>query len=151
MSRTIRGLLCLFLVAVLARCDSSSREPAPSPPPRKPAKPRAQTGALEKVGKATVFIQAWYRPVGEPGAGQPLSSGSGFVVRSDGVILTGARVVASVLETGASARDRKVYVLQRVTVRFGGGTKDGRVVPAQVLCTRPDADLALLRVPAAEP
>jgi S1-C subfamily serine protease len=67
-------------------------------------------------------------------AGQELQ-GSGFVISRDGEIVTNAHVVADV-QRGALHRARGVYV------QFA----DGNEVPARIVGTDPNADVALLRI-----
>ncbi len=93
----------------------------PSPPPPEDSLPRLQDAfeaLVEKVGPAVVAIQTDRRPSpGERPAGSPLAwvtSGSGVVIRSDGMILTsqhvieGALAIHVTLHDGRSCRARRV-------------------------------------------
>lgn len=122
---------------------------------RRPSLPVDVQGRLHA---ATVYIESSYRPLDEARVeGGAKMGGSGFFIADEGLVLTNAHCVASVLEydvrRGEVARnetrpqDREVFVLDNVVVRTHSGKPQSQVYPAQVLCTRPmPADLALLRI-----
>ena len=113
--------LALSLVAVL---DGSGGEGATAPlaTSGRPLAPTQSGRVYDAAGPAVVSVQ-----VGS-------ASGTGFVVRSDGTIVTNAHVVG-----GA----------ETAQVRFGDS---GRMVEAEVLGSDPSSDLAALRVdPGAAP
>ncbi|XP_040849586.1 serine protease HTRA2, mitochondrial isoform X3 [Ochotona curzoniae] len=100
----------------------------PAPPP---TSPRSQynfiADVVEKTAPAVVYIEILDR---HPFSGRevPISNGSGFVVASDGLIVTNAHVVA----------DRR-----RVRVRLPSGD----TYEAMVTAVDPVADIATLRIP----
>uniref|UniRef100_A0A8C2LDS0 Serine protease HTRA2, mitochondrial n=1 Tax=Cricetulus griseus TaxID=10029 RepID=A0A8C2LDS0_CRIGR len=104
----------------------------PAPPP---SSPRSQynfiADVVEKTAPAVVYIEILDR---HPFSGRevPISNGSGFVVASDGLIVTNAHVVA----------DRR-----RVRVRLPSGDTYEAVVTA----VDPVADIATLRIQTKEP
>ncbi|XP_004590756.2 serine protease HTRA2, mitochondrial [Ochotona princeps] len=104
----------------------------PAPPP---TSPRSQynfiADVVEKTAPAVVYIEILDR---HPFSGRevPISNGSGFVVESDGLIVTNAHVVA----------DRR-----RVRVRLPSGD----TYEAMVTAVDPVADIATLRIPTKEP
>ncbi|KAM4867398.1 serine protease HTRA2, mitochondrial isoform 1-T1 [Thomomys bottae] len=104
----------------------------PAPPP---TSPRSQynfiADVVEKTAPAVVYIEILDR---HPFSGRevPISNGSGFVVASDGLIVTNAHVVA----------DRR-----RVRVRLPSGD----TYEAMVTAVDPVADIATLRIPTKEP
>uniref|UniRef100_A0A8C5LGF7 Serine protease HTRA2, mitochondrial n=2 Tax=Jaculus jaculus TaxID=51337 RepID=A0A8C5LGF7_JACJA len=104
----------------------------PAPPP---TSPRSQynfiADVVEKTAPAVVYIEILDR---HPFSGRevPISNGSGFVVASDGLIVTNAHVVA----------DRR-----RVRVRLPSGDTYEAVVTA----VDPVADIATLRIQTKEP
>ncbi|GFO40960.1 serine protease htra2, mitochondrial [Plakobranchus ocellatus] len=83
---------------------------------------------VEKAGPAVVFLEIKGR---HPITGRPvtLSNGSGFIVRSNGIILTNAHVVAN---------------KSSVSVKL----QDGRVLEGQVTAVDPISDLAAVKIPA---
>ncbi|GAB1290964.1 Serine protease HTRA2, mitochondrial [Apodemus speciosus] len=104
----------------------------PAPPP---TSPRSQynfiADVVEKTAPAVVYIEILDR---HPFSGRevPISNGSGFVVASDGLIVTNAHVVA----------DRR-----RVRVRLPSGD----TYEAMVTAVDPVADIATLRIQTKEP
>ncbi|GFS18273.1 serine protease HTRA2, mitochondrial [Elysia marginata] len=82
---------------------------------------------VEKAGPAVVFLEIKGR---HPLTGRPvtLSNGSGFIVRSNGIILTNAHVVAN---------------KSSVSVKL----QDGRVFEGQVTAVDPISDLAAVKIP----
>jgi putative serine protease PepD len=124
------------VLTLAATSDTRSAATAPTPEPRliadSPAAPvpqrAADTGATDpkavyEGAKASV---AEIRAQTSEGEG----TGTGFVVSSDGLIVTNAHVVGDAAQ---------------VAVRLG---TDEQVLPAQVLGTAPGKDLAVLRVEA---
>ncbi|KAH9488661.1 Serine protease htra2, mitochondrial [Bulinus truncatus] len=83
---------------------------------------------VQKAGPAVVFLEIKGR---HPFTGRPvtLSNGSGFIVRSNGIILTNAHVVAN---------------KSTVSVKL----QDGRVMEGQVTAVDPISDLATVKIPA---
>ncbi|CAL1537597.1 unnamed protein product [Lymnaea stagnalis] len=83
---------------------------------------------VEKAGPAVVFLEIKGR---HPITGRPvtLSNGSGFIVRSNGIILTNAHVVAN---------------KSTVSVKL----QDGRVMEGQVTAVDPISDLATVKIAA---
>ncbi|XP_059163373.1 serine protease HTRA2, mitochondrial-like [Physella acuta] len=83
---------------------------------------------VQKAGPAVVFLEIKGR---HPLTGRPvtLSNGSGFIVRSNGIILTNAHVVAT---------------KSTVSVKL----QDGRVMEGQVTAVDPISDLATVKIPA---
>jgi hypothetical protein len=123
--------------------------------------PELPPAVRQRLLKTTVWIQAKYRPL--PGKADPSSEtlitewGSGFVIDSDGLILTHADVVASVkvfdATTGKEAKsktpamNRLVYVLHELYVHSMWGGEEGVYQhPAKVLCTRDDPKISLVRI-----
>ena len=118
--------------------------------------------ALRTVTRATVLIVATYKACDPAGPNDQLgTSGSGFIVADEGLIVTNAHVVDaySVLDVSTGKRatsesdpaNRKLYHLHSVTVRTHSGQPESRVYPGQVLCTHAlPTDLALLRIRANE-
>jgi S1-C subfamily serine protease len=84
---------------------------------------------VELVTPAVVTVSSQTRSLGVFGEQTQRGAGTGFVVRSDGVILTNDHVVDGAAD---------------LTVTL----PDGRSVAAQVLATDPEHDLAVLRVDA---
>ena len=70
---------------------------------------------------------------GGGGAGRPLATGSGVVVRADGLVLTNAHVVAAARSAGGEGRLRV-------------NLPDGRVLGGKVLRLDRGSDLALVQV-----
>jgi len=124
----IMGAVSVAIVAgVLAASGVFDRDDAtaesPSPPSSgasSAAAPTSVAGIYERVSPGVVFIAAT--------SAQGQGSGSGFVVGTDGTIVTNDHVV-----DGA----------ERVTVRF---TEKGDPLPAEVVGTDPSTDIALLDV-----
>ncbi|KAK7010302.1 serine protease HTRA2 mitochondrial [Biomphalaria glabrata] len=83
---------------------------------------------VQKAGPAVVFLEIKGR---HPFTGRPvtLSNGSGFIVRSNGIILTNAHVVAN---------------KSTVSVKL----QDGRVMEGQVTAVDPISDLATVKITA---
>lgn len=111
---------------------------APASAPLKPGN-NFVADAVARVGPAVVRIDTKREVVnplsifgGAPPVQQQQGQGSGFITRSDGVLLTNAHVVE-----GSS----------RVSVRL----VDGRSMEGSVVGTDPVTDLAVVRVAAAEP
>jgi S1-C subfamily serine protease len=134
-------MLAVVLAAVtLAACGSSG--------PTRTATGAGAAGASPVAGAQGFDFGAVYRrdnpgvvtiiSVFAPGiglnAGQELQ-GSGFVISRDGEIVTNAHVVTDV-QQGRLHRARGVYV------QFA----DGNEVPARIVGTDPNADVALLRI-----
>ncbi|XP_078741039.1 serine protease HTRA2, mitochondrial [Lampetra fluviatilis] len=103
-----------------------------APPPREPGSPRANfnfiADVVEKAAPAVVYIEIVGR---QPFTGQQtaVSSGSGFIVSPDGLVVTNAHVVA------AGRRSS-------IRVRLHGGEE----LRAAVLAMDEHTDVALLRV-----
>jgi putative serine protease PepD len=116
----------LFASSLLGGSDNSSKNSAQTPnalpavgaKPLKPRKGQTVAGAIyEAASPAVVSVRT---------SG---GSGTGFLVGSDGTIVTNDHVVTS---------------NQRVIVRFG---RDGGQIDADVLGTDPSSDLAVLSIP----
>ena len=139
-----RGLAVACL-GLLAGCQASLRQAPESKPPAisdAPAPAPVKSGknfvadAVSKVGPAVVRIDTKrdvVNPLGIFGGGPPVQQqagqGSGFITRSDGVLLTNAHVVE-----GAGT----------VTVTL----PDGRSFPGKVLGADPLTDVAVVKVAA---
>ncbi len=139
-----RGLAVACL-GLLAGCQASLRQAPESKPPQisdSPTPAPVKTGknfvadAVSKVGPAVVRIDTKrdvVNPLGIFGGGPPVQQqagqGSGFITRSDGVLLTNAHVVE-----GAGT----------VTVTL----PDGRSFPGKVLGADPLTDVAVVKVAA---
>jgi S1-C subfamily serine protease len=97
-----------------------------------PAQETLPLETVQTLKKATVFIKV---PLGSK-----LASGSGWVMKVEGdtaYLVTNHHVIAD-------APKRSVY--PEVTVVFQSGTKEEQVVPAEVLASQRESDLAVLRV-----
>ncbi|XP_043826123.1 serine protease HTRA2, mitochondrial [Dromiciops gliroides] len=104
----------------------------PAPPPSSPRRLyNFIADVVEKTAPAVVYIEILGR---HPFSGRevPISNGSGFIVASDGLIVTNAHVVA----------DRR-----RVRVRL----PSGETYEATVTAVDPVADIATLRIPTKDP
>lgn len=139
---------CLVSLSAMARAEEpltatsqpvltveipATSQPMEALPPPDPLH-RLQDGIealVEKVGPAVVAIQTDRRPSpGEPSSGDPLdwvTSGSGVVIRSDGMILTSQHVIE-----GALAIHVTLF--------------DGRSCRARRVAADPRADLAALQI-----
>ncbi|MCX7803826.1 MAG: trypsin-like peptidase domain-containing protein [Planctomycetota bacterium] len=110
-----------------------------------------QPGALDpatlsRLREATVFVQT--RGVSYVAEGDAIeSSGSGFLVTSDGRILTNWHVVAPGRQMGEI---RLPYRPERIEAVLMSGTPRQKVFPARLLAGNPDADLALLKIEAGD-
>jgi putative serine protease PepD len=122
----IGAAAALFASGLIGGGDNPSQTAEKSPnalpsvgsKPLKPRKGQTRAGAIyEAASPAVVSIRA--------GNG----SGTGFLVDSDGTIVTNDHVVESA---------------QRVIVRFG---RDGRSIDADVLGTDPSSDMAVVSIP----
>ncbi|XP_048208765.1 serine protease HTRA2, mitochondrial [Perognathus longimembris pacificus] len=126
------GGAVLLLLAGGGRGPPSVLAAVPAP---QPTSPRSQynfiADVVEKTAPAVVYIEILDR---HPFSGRevPISNGSGFVVASDGLIVTNAHVVA----------DRR-----RVRVRLPSGD----TYEATVTAVDPVADIATLRIQTKEP
>jgi len=123
----IMGAVSVAIVAGLLvasgafdRGDASAQSSAAGSTSAAPAAPTSVAGIYRRVSPGVVFIAAT--------SAQGQGSGSGFVVGTDGSIVTNDHVVE-----GAT----------RVAVRF---TENGDPVPARVVGTDPSTDIALLDV-----
>jgi 2-alkenal reductase len=156
MTRTTTALACVLCVLALGACgrDSSSGDDA-----SQPAGITGETGETRTVERSTrVEVvkesggaegfdpEGIYRreapgvvtiiSAGLPGgAGEGAGQGSGFVINSDGEVVTNAHVVTS----GEGPAIRKA---QNVYVRF----QDGNQVPARIVGFDPFSDVALLKI-----
>ncbi len=112
---------------------------APSPDPLGPAQPvsdaalldaysRAVIGAVDLVGPAVVSIEVNGRAARDSAPGAP-SSGSGFLIAPDGIVVTNSHVVEG-------AKDLRVTL------------GDGRLFRADVVGDDPATDLAVVRIDA---
>jgi serine protease Do len=141
--RTVPVALAVALALTLTACAvpaaTTTAEPRSSPAPSQAARSTSDTSynpgadpvvqVVEAVTPAVVTVTSQKRSLGVFGEQTQRGVGTGFVVRSDGVILTNNHVVE-----GASD----------LTVTF----PDGRSVDARVLATDPQHDLAVLGVDA---
>ena len=125
------------------------------------ASARAEDGlpqeVLERVTRATVLVEVWYRPVGETGPVVGPNVGTGFVVSEDGLVITNHHCVDALwaydppagndLDEAERAAIRKLLVVSTIKVRLHSGKDGTRQFDAQLLATD-DAprDLALLRI-----
>jgi putative serine protease PepD len=123
----IMGAVSVAIVAaVLAasgtfdRDDATAQSQPPASTPGSAAAPTGVAGIYERVSPGVVYIAA--------ASARGQGSGSGFVVGTDGTIVTNDHVVE-----GA----------ERVSVRF---TENGDPLPAEVVGTDPSTDIALLDV-----
>ena len=123
----IMGAVSVAVVAaVLAaggtfdRDEATAQSPASTPSSAAPSAPTSVAGIYERVSPGVVYIAAT--------TAQGQGSGSGFVVGTDGTIVTNDHVVE-----GA----------ERVSVRF---TENGDPLTAKVVGTDPSTDIALLDV-----
>ncbi len=123
----IMGAVSVAIVATMlvasGAFDRDAASAQPSPAAASSASAAATTsvaGIYERISPGVVFIAAT--------SAQGQGSGSGFVVGTDGSIVTNDHVVE-----GA----------ERVTVRF---TENGDPLPAEVIGTDPSTDIALLDV-----
>jgi S1-C subfamily serine protease len=148
----VRGLrpfwVCLATASLLTGCGGEARLPLLNPPPEKtkisdaaPSPPSLPDGrsvivdAVEKVGPAVVRIDTVKRvvnPLGGilgqgPAIQQQQGQGSGFITRSDGVLLTNAHVVEGASEVGVTL-------------------PDGRSLRGKVLGADPLTDVAVVKV-----
>ena len=147
MKRRIPLLALLLCLALLAGCgagddDGSSATPASPDVTETPAAPEAQpqvaietsspgfnaSRVFEEAAPGVVTIRSVF---GSAGAAE----GSGFVLNSDGEIVTNAHVV-----TDESTGDREPA--EQVYVEF----PDRNVVPAEIVGFDPFVDVALLRI-----
>ena len=110
------ALIALALGAVALLDDDEAGGSLPGAADSRPTPATAVGRVYESAGPGVVSVQAGP------------ASGTGFVVRSDGTIVTNAHVVGDA---------------QTATVRFNDS---GRLVQAEVLGTDPSSDLAALRV-----
>jgi S1-C subfamily serine protease len=136
-----RFLLAALAATVLTACAvrTTTTEPTTSPATAETTEPSPATSyranadpvvqVVEDVTPAVVTVTSQTRSLGVFGEQTQRGVGTGFVVRSDGLILTNDHVV-----DGAGDP----------TVTF----PDGRSVDAEVLATDPEHDLAVLRVDA---
>ncbi|HUG68933.1 MAG TPA: trypsin-like peptidase domain-containing protein [Pirellulaceae bacterium] len=111
-----------------------------------------------RLHEATVMVETYYRRIDQtPEKRVGPFTGSGLVIAAEGLILTNAHCVASVLQLDvrsgneatdtARPEDRVVLVLDSVSVRLRSGKRETQVFSAQVLANRPlPVDLALLRI-----
>ena len=139
---------CLAASALLTGCDGARRLPLLNPPAEKtrvsdaaPPPPSLPDGrsvivdAVEKVGPAVVRIDTVKQvvnPLGGilgrgPAIQQQQGQGSGFITRSDGVLLTNAHVVEGANEVGVTL-------------------PDGRSLRGKVLGADPLTDVAVVKV-----
>jgi len=98
----------------------------------------------DRLSKATVYIKAkrHYKGTALP------SSGSGFFVHPDGLVLTNWHVVADRLQAKIHGDWRKVATeMKSLTIVVGSGTSRQREVAARVVAHDPEKDLAVLEVP----
>jgi putative serine protease PepD len=114
---TLAAALAALVLSGVALLDRGDEQAASLPPAAGGTPAPTQIGRVyESAGPGVVSVQ-----VGS-------ASGTGFVVRADGMIVTNAHVVGDA---------------QTARVRFG---ESGRQVDAEVLGTDPSSDLAVLRV-----
>ncbi len=117
--------LMLVLVAVVGiGSGGCARSPATNPGI---ALGDAFARAAEEVRPSVVYLEALRAPSG-PGENGGPATGSGFVVRPGGIVLTNNHVV-----DGAQAVSARLF--------------DGRVVPVKILGKDPGTDLAVLQLP----
>jgi len=147
--RRVALISTLLGASLLAACNSNlpglpgGRGGDPTRVSDAPAAPPLQPGtsfivnAVDKVGPAVVRIDTVRRVVnplgglfgGGPSVQQQQGQGSGFITRSDGVILTNAHVVEGANEVGVTL-------------------PDGRSFSGKVLGTDPITDVAVVKVAA---
>jgi S1-C subfamily serine protease len=101
---------------------SPPRDPAAGDDTLLDAYSQAVTNAADRAAQAVVHLQ-----VGNPKSGRPAGSGSGFVISSDGVVLTNAHVVRN---------------SPTVRATFADGTE----TEAKLLGADPATDTAVLRI-----
>lgn len=132
-SSSLQRLTNLFPVVNAAEPIDSNEFP---PPPNKPMSRRAQfnfiADLVEETAPGLVYIEIKDTGVRDYFTGQPVTSsnGSGFIVGSDGLILTNAHVVIN---------KPRANILVRL--------QDGRVFAGRVEDVDVKSDLATLRIP----
>jgi S1-C subfamily serine protease len=101
---------------------------------------RLYAQVYDTVAPSVVAINLSVRPVGEQ-LYTTISSGSGFVLDTQGHIVTNAHVIRLTDEMGASLQTDE-ELESRVEVRM----YDGTIAAAEIIGTDEDSDLAVLRV-----
>ncbi len=105
-----------------------------------------ELGTLSRLREATVFVQI--KGVSYVDDGDAIeSSGSGFLVTSDGRILTNWHVVSPGRQMGEI---RLPYRPARIEAVLRSGTPRQKAYQARLLASNPDADLALLKIEAGD-
>ena len=123
----MRPLLRLLVPIVLVACQGEGGHAQPParqgavPPPVPAARRTAITDAVERVSPAVVTVQTeavehtaadpfqWFFGGDQNGDRSVAGLGSGFVVRSDGVIVTNAHVVSGASRVSVALRDGTSY------------------------------------------
>jgi S1-C subfamily serine protease len=99
---------------------------------------------LEQIIRSTVFVRAnrVYRGNYFP------STGTGFVIHSEGYILTNHHVVADEIEAMVYGQQQTIKAkIIELNVVFDSGSLAERVLPAKLVASDRNRDLALLEVP----
>jgi S1-C subfamily serine protease len=100
--------------------------------------------AIDTAGRATVLIKVERMYHSEEFS----TYGSGFFVHRDGYILTNWHVTAQQIEFRHRGREREVSTaITDLTVVVDSGTPQEKRVPAQVISSDRERDLALLKIP----